>query len=228
MTNRTITDSDRENASRLASIWKRKKGELSLTQRHAADKLGYKSQSMVSMQLTGEVALNTDAVLKWAQLLRVEPSEIDPSLSSLAFTKSTMRLAKVAIIARMSGEPVGPFETVEIMTQMTRQVYGITVDTSGYEPFAKKGSTLVLSRDEEPVSGDEVFIRMTSSTGFTHMLKLYVTTDAPRGVAIVRDLASGVTEELSLALIEVMDPIVSIERPAVNRPVRLHPKALNN
>lgn len=227
MTNRTITDEDKANAARLAAIWKNKKGQLNLTQKSAADKLGYKSQSMVSMQLTGEVALNTDAILKWAQLLQVSPAELDPSMSGLSFTKGAMRLVKVAIIARMSGEPVGPFETVEIMTQMTRQVYGISVDTTGFEPFAKKGSTLIISRDEEPVSGDEVFIRLRTGSGFTHMLKHYITTDAVKGVAVVRDLFGGATEELCLDSIEVMDPIVSVERPAVNRPVRLHPREVN-
>ena len=136
MTNRTITDSDIANARRLRNLWSAKKAQLRLTQTIAAEKLGYRSQSMVSMQLKGEVALNTDAVLKWAQLLGVNPGDINPELNSLNFSQTALRRVKVAIIARMSGALPGAFETVEIMTQMTRQVYGITVDTTGFEPFA--------------------------------------------------------------------------------------------
>lgn len=225
MTNRTITQEDTAKAARLTKLWKAKKGPLSLTQRQVADKLGYRSQSMVSMQLNGEVALNTDAVLKWAQLLQVAPMEIDPSLSSLTFTKSTMRVVKAPVIARMSGEPVTPFETVEILTQMTRQVYAVLVDTDGFEPFAKRGSTLAICQDEEPVSGDEVFIRTQGASGYLHLIKEYITTDRSRGVVVVRDLNGREPEELDLDSIEVMDPIVSVERPRVNRPVRINSRA---
>ena len=64
MTNRNITPADEANAKRLYALWQAKKMTMGLTQTSAAQKLGYKSQSMVSMQLKGEVALNTDAILK--------------------------------------------------------------------------------------------------------------------------------------------------------------------
>jgi transcriptional regulator with XRE-family HTH domain len=226
MINRTITEQDRKNAARLKALWQAKKGPLNLTQVSAATALGYKAQSMVSQLLNGNVALNTDAILKWAQLLQVSPSDIDPSMTALGFSKSTLRQVKVAIIARMSGEPAGPFETVEITTQMARQVYGVTVDTEGFEPFAKKGSTLIISQEEEPVSGDEVFVRMTTPTGFIHLIKHYVMTDAARGVAVVRDLNDHQLEELPLDRVEVLDPIVSVERPIVTRPIRLRPRQI--
>lgn len=227
MTNRTITDSDLANARRLLLLWSAKKAQLGLTQTTAAKKLGYKSQSMVSMQLKGEVALNTDAVLKWAQLLGANPGEINPELNSLNFSQTALRRVKVAIIAKMSGALPGAFETVEIMTQMTRQVYGITVDTTGFEPFAKRGSTLIVCQEEEPVSGDEVFIRLTPEHQSLHLLKSFITIDASRGVAVVRDLSGGEPEELALDSIEIIDPIVGVERPVVNRPVRLRPRQAN-
>jgi len=227
MTNRTITDSDLANARRLLKLWSAKKAPLRLTQTIAAEKLGYRSQSMVSMQLKGEVALNTDAVLKWAQLLGVNPGEINPELNSLNFSQTALRRVKVAIIAKMSGALPGAFETVEIMTQMTRQVYGIAVDTTGFEPFAKRGSTLIVCQEEEPVSGDEVFIRLTPEHQSLHLLKSFITIDASRGVAVVRDLNGGEPEELALDSIEIIDPIVGVERPAVNRPARLRPRQAN-
>jgi len=227
MTNRTITSADIANSKRLCALWKAKKAELGLTQTTAAQKLGYKSQSMVSMQIKGEVALNADAILKWAQLLRVNPGDIDPALGALNFTQPTLKKVKVPVIARMSGEAAGSFQCVEIMTQMTRQVYGVSVDVTGYEPFARQGSTLIISQEEEPVTGDEVFIRLTPDKGSLHMLKTYITTDASRGVAVVRDLNGGEPEELALNDIELIDPIVGVDRPVVNRPIRLRPRQVN-
>lgn len=227
MTNRTITTADVANAKRLNALWRAKKAELGLTQTTAAQKLGYKAQSMVSMQLKGEVALNTDATLKWAQLLRVNPGDIDPTLGSLNFSQPTLRKVKVAVIARMSGEAAGTFQCVEIMTQMTRQVYGVSVDVTGYEPFARQGSTLIISQEEEPVTGDEVFIRLTPNKQSLHMIKTYITSDASRGVVVVRELNGGEPEELALDDIEFIDPIVGVDRPIVNRPIRLRPREAN-
>lgn len=227
MTNRTITPTDIDNSHRLNALWQSRKRELELTQTSAAKKMGYKSQSMISMQLKGEVALNADAILKWAQLLKVNPGDINPALNALNFSSTPLRRVKVGVIARMSGLPPGTFETVEIMTQMTRQVYGISVDTNGFEPFAKRGSTLIISQEEEPISGDEVFIRLSPERGSLHMIKHFITTDASRGVAVVRDLNGGEPEELALDDIEIIDPVVSVERPVVNRPIRLRPKHAN-
>lgn len=224
MVNRIITEQDKKNAARLKALWEAKKGSLKLTQTSAAAALGYRNQSMVSQLLNAQVALNTDAILKWAQLLQVSPPDIDPSMTSLGFSRTTLRQVKVSIVARMSGEPAGPFETVEITTQMARQMYGVTVDTDGFEPFAKRGSTLIISQEEEPVSGDEVFIRLATHDSHLHLIKYYVMTDNSRGVAVVRDLDSDAVQELPLDRIEVLDPIVSVERPMVTRPVRLRPR----
>ena len=227
MTNRTITPTDIGNSRRLNALWQAKKRDLGLTQTIAAEKMGYKSQSMISMQLKGEVALNADAILKWAQLLKVNPGDINPALSSLNFSSTPLRRVKVAVIARMSNEQPGTFETVEIMTQMTRQVYGISVDTDGFAPFAKRGSTLIVSQEEEPISGDEVFIRLSPQRQSLHMIKHYIATDISRGVIVVRELNGGEPEELALDDVEVIDPIVSVERPTVKRPIRLRPRQAN-
>lgn len=102
-------------------------------------------------------------------------------------------------------------------------MYGVSVDTDGYEPFAKKGSTLIVSKDEEPISGDEVFIRYRLDNDSVHLIKRYIGTNEEKGVAIVAGLTSNEIEELMLARVELLDPIASIERPIVNRPVRLRP-----
>ena len=223
MTNRVITERDKAVASRFSKIWQAKKGELSLTQIKLAERMGWNSQSMVSQTLSGKVALSTDAILKLAQVLHVSPGELDPALQGLTISPNKLRHVKAPILARMSGEAPGVFEIVEIATTMTRQVYGVSVDTDGFEPFAKKGCTLILSQEEEPVSGDEVFIRLHTEKGPLHLLKTYVTSDHSRGVVVVRDLNGDQPHELPLDQVEVLDPVISVERPTLNRPVRLRP-----
>lgn len=225
MTNRVITEKDRANARRLNNFWKAKKNQLNLDQGKAAKLLGYTAQATISQQLNAKFALNTDAILKWAQLLQVSPSDIDPDLGALGLSDTTLRRVKVPIAARMSGTQPGPFETVEIVTRMTRDLYGVTVDTDGFEPFAKKGSTLIVSKDEEPVSGDEVFIQYETASQRVHIVKRFVATDEDRGVIIVKGLTSEEMEELSKDRVALIDPIVSVERPIVNRPIRLRPTA---
>lgn len=227
MQNRIITQEDTANAKRLLKLWNSKKGKLGLTQISAGEKLGF-NQSMVSQLLHAKVALSTDHVLKWAQLLGVSPGEINPALSSLGFTKATLRQIKVPVVARMSGEPVGAFEAVEISTRMTKQVYGISVDDESLGVYAKKGSTLIVSQEEEPVSGDEVFIRYRVQDHYLLTVKVYVTSDLARGVAVLKDIITGAQEELQLEQIEAMDPIVSVDRPIVNRPVRLRARQTAN
>lgn len=225
MINRTTTDQDRENARRLFMLWKAKKGPLNLDQKKAASLLGYASQSMVSQQLHCKVALNTEAILKWAHLLQVPASEIDPTLGTFGIADATLRRTRVRVVTTMSGAAPGASETVEIVTRMTRQMYSVSVDIDGFEPFAKKGSHLIVSTDEEPISGDEVFIVYKMGEKDIHLIKRFVATDNARGVIVVKGLTSEEVEELDAGRVTTLDPIVSVERPIVNRPIRLRAKA---
>lgn len=228
MANQKISHEDLANARRLAAIWEERKKDLNLTQVKAAKHLGFQ-QSMVSQLLRGVTALNTDHVIKLAQLLRVSPGDIDPRLSSLNFSDIKLRQVKVPIIASLSGAATGAFQHVEISTRMTRQLYGISVDDDSLGVYARRGSTLIVSQEEEPISGDEVFIRFELDGRHIHMVSQYVMTDASREVVVVQDLLSQAKSELDLNRIEVFDPIVAVERPEVNRPVRINPsrKATN-
>lgn len=222
MDNRNITQHDLENAKRLQRLWTTRKRELGLTQIAAGKKLGC-NQSMVSQLLSGRVALNTDHTLKWAQLLNVSPGDIDPNLSGLGFSTVALRRIKVPVLSALSGAATGAFEIVEIFTRMTKQVYGISVDDESLGAYARKGSTLIVSQEEEPISGDEVFLRLKLGDRFLNSVKQFVMVDNSRSVAVVRDLLTQAQEEIQLDTIELMDPIVSIERPVVNRPTRLRP-----
>lgn len=83
MPNRTLSFEELEDAKRLKEIWKSKKEKLHLSQVKAAEELGYNSQGAISQYLNGKVALNIQAVAKFAKLLRVSVAEISPRYAQM-------------------------------------------------------------------------------------------------------------------------------------------------
>lgn len=79
MPRRSLTDTETESAARLKSIFNAKKKALQLTQEGAAHSLGWASAAAVSNYLNAKIALNLEAGLKFARLLKVAPSEINPA-----------------------------------------------------------------------------------------------------------------------------------------------------
>lgn len=80
MARRALSKRETEASENLRRIWDSQKTELRLTQEMAAFRFGWKTQGAVSQYLLGRIPLNTDATLKFAELLQVEPLEIDPYL----------------------------------------------------------------------------------------------------------------------------------------------------
>jgi transcriptional regulator with XRE-family HTH domain len=78
---RDLTAHEKACAARLKAIWTQKRRELGLTQEDAAHILGFKTQGMVSHYLNGYIALNTDALLGFSDLLDIQPQDIDPLFS---------------------------------------------------------------------------------------------------------------------------------------------------
>lgn len=83
MTRKPLSNADKAAAINLRRIWDDRKDALGLTQDSAADKMGFGTQGAVSHYLNGYTPLNTDAVLKFAALLKVSPTEIRPDLNEL-------------------------------------------------------------------------------------------------------------------------------------------------
>lgn len=217
---RTITDRDLANAARLKNIWLAYKEATKSTQTDLAEILGFAGQGVVTQYLNGSIALNTDAILRFARVLGVSPADINPELAGISIVPTDIRLTRIHILANLSGAPPGRHAGIEIATSMDKKLYAVAVDIDGSEPFARKGSTLVVSQDEEPVSGDEVFMKYRVGKNELHAIRVYVTTDLERRVAITRGLGSKEFIETSLDDIELLDPIVSVERPQVVRPKR--------
>ncbi len=80
---RNISDEQKEAAKRLKRIWDEKRETLGITQEKAAELSGWANASAVSQYLNGTVALNVEAVLRFAKLLKVHPTEIMPELEEL-------------------------------------------------------------------------------------------------------------------------------------------------
>ncbi|WP_414872886.1 LexA family transcriptional regulator [Pseudomonas sp. IT-196MI5] len=59
-----------------------KKIDPSINQEKVADLCGWAGQSVVSQYLNGKIALNVSALLKFAQVLHFDPSEVSPRLIS--------------------------------------------------------------------------------------------------------------------------------------------------
>ena len=94
MPNNTPLDAaEREASAKLSRIWHAKKKELGLSQERAAELYGC-SQGNISQYLNGKIPLNTDAVYKFAKMLKVNPIEIRPDLKE-AVTLSSLELDEV-------------------------------------------------------------------------------------------------------------------------------------
>ncbi|MBM7346083.1 LexA family transcriptional regulator [Pantoea coffeiphila] len=78
-----ITEEDTQTALRLRSIWDAKKEQLGLSQEKAAGFFGFSTQAAISQFLNGKAPLNTENILKFSALLRVQPEEISPSIGHL-------------------------------------------------------------------------------------------------------------------------------------------------
>lgn len=76
---------------RLYAIWKRKKIEFNLTQKEAADLLGWTAGAL-SQYLNGHTSLKPEAIIKLANFLEVDPCEIDPQMKHFIPQVATIKI----------------------------------------------------------------------------------------------------------------------------------------
>lgn len=79
--------------TRLKSIYEKKKKELGLTQNKIAEAFGFATQGAVShyMNPNSPQAISKETILKFATLLKVDPTEIEPDISN-EFTTIVSRI----------------------------------------------------------------------------------------------------------------------------------------
>jgi len=108
-----LTEAQKKYAANLKKIWNEKKREWNqnikkLTQKKAAEQLGFETQGTVSQYLNAKVALNDSAILKFSKLLECNPGDIKPELDSFI----NKHIKREITIKEMSADD---FETLSIV-----------------------------------------------------------------------------------------------------------------
>lgn len=207
-----------DKAARLKSIWTLRKRTLDLTQAKAAKELGFARQSTVSQYLNGFMPLSVEATLKFAKLLEVDPTQIDPKITDL-FVDWSQAVSKVRIPVLGTLE-MGALESVylEVPLEDGKPMYAVKVDTDSI-PGLSKGDHVICNPEEFPVEGDQCIARMTD-----HRYKLVELIHADRQAFTMRDIVTGETTMYPINDIIQIDPVVATHAAKKNRPRRLHPK----
>ncbi len=162
MAKRIILKEDREKAARLKAIYESKKKELGLKQEDAAKHLKV-TQSAVSQFLNAIVPLNTDTILKFAELLEVKPSDVDPGLSEKRFQAKEM-LQPVPIIGTISNKQPSDYYKKLWLKKPDYHAIGFEIDEDTID--YQKNSYLILTLNKKPTKNSNVLIRLKKRSRF--------------------------------------------------------------
>jgi SOS-response transcriptional repressor LexA len=196
MTQRIITDADKDAAKRLLAIWESKKQELKLTQTAMAEEIGT-SQSAISQYLNGTIALNTDAVIAFAKLLQCEPKDIRPVLG-----RKLKINRRIPVVRSSTGRVLNKHIDAKYIGDTTQAVL---VDEQSYHPRIKQGEYVVVDPAADITPGDEVLIE-TVDSGF--IIRTF-DNEIPQGYAVRNILTERPLVVLRENIIS-MNPIVAV------------------
>ena len=196
MTQRIITDADKDAAKRLRAIWESKKQELKLTQTSIADEIGT-SQSAISQYLNGTIALNTDAVIVFAKLLQCEPKDIRPVLGSKLKINR-----RIPVIRSSTGAVINKHIEAKYIGDTPQAVL---VDEMSYSPRIKQGEYVIIDPTGDIISGTEILME-TIDSGF--VIRTF-DNEIPEGYAVRNILTERPLVVLRENVIS-MNPIVAV------------------
>ena len=196
MTQRIITDADKDAARRLRAIWEAKKQELKLTQVTVAEEIGT-SQSAISQYLNSTIALNTDAVIVFAKLLQCEPKDICPVLGS----KLTIN-RRIPVIRSSTGAVLNKHIDAKYIGDTPQAVL---VDEMSYSPRIKQGEYIIIDPTGDIISGTEILME-TIDSGF--IIRTF-DNEIPEGYAVRNILTERPLVVLRENVIS-MNPIVAV------------------
>lgn len=172
MTRPTVTLTDQKKAKRLRDIWHRVKSDLGLTQVIGAKKLGI-TQPTFSQYLNAIIPLNMEAIFKFADLLDIDPVEIDPALENIHslrnYRKVTLDTVLVPYIGSTSGRATMGRDALKTEKLPDDGTFaGVLVDNNTYlEAGIPKGSTIVLDLAADPfIPHRNIAIRLRGQDGF--------------------------------------------------------------
>ena len=196
MTQRIITDADKDTARRLLAIWESKKQELKLTQASIAEEIGT-SQSAISQYLNGTIALNTDAVIVFAKLLQCEPKDIRPVLGSKLKINR-----RIPVIRSSTGAVLNKHIDAKYIGDTPQAVL---VDEMSYSPRIKQGEYVIIDPTGDIISGTEILME-TIDSGF--IIRTF-DNEIPEGYAVRNILTERPLVVLRENVIS-MNPIVAV------------------
>lgn len=106
----------------LSELWNGR--DKKLTQMVAAESMGL-TQSAVSRYLKGELMLNMEAVIKFAKILKCQPSDIDPELHwvNITSTKIVGAIAEIAILVEQHINEMSLDLPLETKTKLVELFY---------------------------------------------------------------------------------------------------------
>lgn len=159
---RPITEEDKMKAQRLKALYQTKKKETGLTQLQCAEKLNI-TQSAVSQFLNAIVALNTDTILAFAELLETKPSLIDPKLSEHRFKDKEM-FQPVPIIGTLSNNQPSDYYKRLWLKKPDYHAVGFEIDEEN--PDYEKGKILILLLNKRPIKNSKIILRLKKKRRF--------------------------------------------------------------
>lgn len=165
--------------------------------------------------------MNTDTVLRFAKLLEVDPTRIDPSLAEvLGEVDVTVIKVLAPVIGSLTGETPNA-TTIDVVLEKEGNVYAVLINQE--LAALPLGGHLVADPENFPVADDLCVVRMESGE-----LKVATYVGADQTTFILRDPTTEKPFMLHLKDVIQVDPVVAIHQPERNRPRRLHPKVHAN
>lgn len=151
------TEADLEAAARLRAEWAARKQDRGLTQEKMAERLGGKTQGLVSQYLSGKIPLNYRALLAFSDALGIYPAIIRTDLPEQQVSGS-YRVGEASHPARLDPEKI-EITTRAINRVLDRRVKGMTLDLTDRmdaEIFAEAYAE--CDAMPEPTEADMVFV----------------------------------------------------------------------
>lgn len=215
-----LTDADKNAAERLYAIYTAKKeaskdnpNEERWTQARLAKEMGFSQQTAVSKFLRGESPLNYRNIAKFAKILGVLPTDIEPNFfKELEIDEYVVLPIRIPVKGTLSGATNYKLSTLtSIKDDKCMEQYAILVDNDLYKHARiRKRSELIIGKGLEPEREDDVFIKKLDGE---QLIGQFIGRDHHQKTYIVVDLRDNEYKYIPFDEVESLDVILGIQRP---------------